>query len=187
MNRWTTVLLSMLVAVFLVVSFTSGALAQESKAFQASLTPKIAVHDPDVMIEGVSLGIWSENPQKAFALGFVSGSTGHSKGFSWSFLVNYADSYSGVHWAPVNYTKMDFTGWQSGMVNITKQGFKGFQSGFVNYAGVMTGLQLGLVNYAKTADSGLQLGLANVISENRWFEDFPNSLAPGFVIANWRF
>ena len=187
MNRWTIALLSMLVAVFLGAGFPSGALAQESKAFQASLTPEVAVHDRDVMIEGVSLGIWSENPQKAFTLGIVSGSTGQSKGFSWSFLVNYADSYSGVHWAPVNYTKMDFTGWQSGVVNITKQDFKGFQSGLVNYAGVMTGLQLGLVNYTETADSGLQLGLANVISENRWFENFPKSLAPAFVIANWRF
>ena len=187
MNRWMTALLSVFVALFMVAGFTSGAVAQESKAFQASFTPNYAVHDRDVMIEGLSIGVWSENPQKAFALGFVSGSTGDSKGFSWSLLANYADNYSGVHWAPVNYTKMNFTGWQSGFVNVTKENFLGFQSGFVNYALTMRGLQLGMVNYAQTANSGLQLGLANVISENKWFTDFPDSLAPAFVFVNWRF
>ncbi|MEF8824112.1 MAG: hypothetical protein V5A74_08385, partial [Desulfohalobiaceae bacterium] len=110
MNRFFTVLVSVSIALFFVVGLTSQAFAQ-SRAFQLSLTPGIALHDRDVMIEGVSLGVWSENPQKSLTLGVVSGSTGDSSGFSWSFLMNYADSYKGVHWAPVNYTKQDFVGW----------------------------------------------------------------------------
>lgn len=186
MNRFFTVLVAVTVAMFFVVGLSSQAVAQ-SRAFQLSLTPGIALHDRDIRIKGVSLGIWSENPQNALTLGFVSGSTGDSSGFSLSFLVNYADSYKGVHWAPVNYTKQDFVGWQSGFVNYTKQRFKGFQSAAVNYAGHLKGLQLGLVNYAETAGSGVQIGLANIIRENRWFRDLPSSVAPGMVIANWRF
>jgi len=186
MNRFFTVLVSVTIALFFVVGLTSQAFAQD-RAFQLSLTPGIALHDRDVRIEGVSLGIWSENPQKSLTLGFVSGSTGDSSGFSWSFLVNYADSYKGVHWAPVNYTKQDFVGWQSGFVNYTEQDFKGFQSAAVNYAGHLKGLQLGLFNYVETASSGVQVGFVNIIRENRWFKDLPSSVAPGMVIANWRF
>ena len=149
----------------------STALA-ESSPFQLSLTPDIAIQDRDTRIEGLSLGIWSENPQEALTLGFVSGSTGESVGFSWSFLLNYADSYKGVHWAPVNYTKDYFFGWQSG---------------FVNYAREFSGLQWGFVNFAETADTGLQIGLVNVIKENAWFKNLPNELAKGMVIVNWRF
>ena len=151
----------------------------EPRIFQASLTPEAALREREVTIEGLTVGIWSENPQRGLALGFVSGSTGKSSGFSWSFVMNYAQSYSGVHWAPVNYTRENFSGWQNGAVNLTQQGFKGFQLGLVNYASQMRGLQLGLVNYAEEVDAGVQLGLANVIRENEWF--------PGMVLVNWRF
>ena len=53
-----------------------------TEAFQASLTPDIAVQDKDTRIEGIALSIWGENEQKAFALGFVNGSTGDSSGLS---------------------------------------------------------------------------------------------------------
>jgi hypothetical protein len=178
----------MLGVLFLLTGFASQAAAGEGKAFQASLTPDIGLHARDVRIEGLSIGVWSENPQNAFTLGFVSGSTGESSGFSWSFLMNYAESYSGVHWAPVNHAKANFVGWQSGLVNFTEQRFKGLQSAFVNYAATLQGLQLGVVNYARTTDvGGVQVGLANVIGENKWFQDFPDSLAPGMVLVNWRF
>lgn len=159
----------------------------EPRAFQASLTPEIALHDRDTRIEGLTLQIWGENPQRALSLGIVSGSTGQSSGFSWSMLANYADSYKGVHWAFVNYTKEDFLGWQSGLINYTGQRLKGVQTGFVNYARNLKGVQLGLINFAETADSGLQLGLGNIISENSWFKEFPNAVAPGMVFVNWRF
>ena len=144
----------------------------ESRPFQLSLTPEIAIQDRNTRIEGLSLGIWSENPQKALTLGIVSGSTGNSVGFSWSFLLNYSDSYKGVHWAPVNYTQDYFFGWQYG---------------FLNYAREFKGLQLGAVNFAETADTGLQVGFVNVINDNKWFKNFPDELAKGMVIVNWRF
>jgi len=186
MNRDVGSFCAVLIALLLVMGLTSQAFA-ESRAFQISLSPDTALHDRDVRIEGLSLGVWSENPQNAFTLGFVSGSTGESTGFSWSLLMNYADSYSGVHWAPVNYAKESFVGWQNGFVNVSEQRFMGLQSGFVNYAAWLQGLQLGLVNYARTADGGVQLGLANVIGENKWFQDFPNAFAPGMILVNWRF
>lgn len=173
---------------FTVLAFSAASSAfGESRPFQASLTPDMAIHDRDVTIEGLSLGIWSENPQKALALGFVNGSTGESKGFSWAFLLNYSDSYKGVHWAAVNYTKQDFLGWQSGFINYTERHIKGAQTGWVNYAGSFKGLQLGLFNFAETAEAGLQLGLINIIPENKWFTEFPEAVAPGMVFFNWRF
>ncbi len=163
------------IAVFVVLSFfllpTSAAFAQ-SKPFQLSLTPDMAIHDSDVRIEGLSLGLWSENPQDALSLGIVSGSSGKSAGFSWSFLLNYADSYKGVHWASVNYTKDYFFGWQGG---------------FLNYAQKLKGLQLGMANFAERVDTGLQIGFVNVISENQWFKQFPDELAKGMVLVNWSF
>ncbi len=159
----------------------------ESHPFQASLTPDIALHDRDVIIEGLTLNIWGENQQRALSLGFINGSSMDSAGFSLGLILNYSDSYKGVHWACVNYTQKNFSGWQGGFVNYTNQYFKGFQSGFLNYARKMTGLQLGLMNFAETVDSGLQIGLLNVISENKWFSDFPYSVAPAMIFVNWRF
>jgi hypothetical protein len=159
----------------------------ESKPIQLSLIPDIAIFDRDTRIEGLTLSIWGENPQTALALGIVNGSTGDSAGFSWGFLLNYADNYKGVQWALVNYAKGDFLGWQSGIINYTAGSAKGLQTGFVNYAGHLTGLQLGFVNYADTATSGVQVGLLNLIPQNQWFTNLPNELAPGMVFVNWRF
>ena len=155
-----------------IIMLATGVAMADSKPIQLSLTPGIAIFDRNTTIEGFSLGIWSENPQKAFALGFANGSTGNSAGFSLGFLLNYADSYKGVQWALVNYTQKNFVGWQSG---------------FVNYAGQLTGLQLGFFNYAAKASSGVQLGVINIIPQNKWFTNFPNELAPGMIIFNWRF
>ena len=170
----------------IIMAAASVAMA-ESKPVQLSLTPEIAIFDRNTTIEGLTLGIWSENPQKAFALGFVNGSSGDSAGFSLGFLFNYADSYKGVQWAPVNYTKVDFVGWQSAIVNYTEGSARGLQTGLVNYAGNLTGLQFGVVNYAATANSGVQIGIINLIPQNEWFTGFPSELAPGMIIVNWRF
>jgi len=157
----------------------------ETKPFQASLTPDIAIYSKDTRIEGVALSIWGENPQSAFALGFVNGSTGDSVGFSWG-LVNYAENYKGVEWAWVNYATGDFVGWQAGIVNYANN-MKGLQWGGVNIAKQMKGLQLGYVNYAEKVSSGVQIGLVNIIPQNEWFKNFPDELAKGMVIVNWRF
>ena len=55
----------------------SGAFAA---GFQASLTPNIAVHDRNTDINGVSIGVWNENPSAKFQwqFGFVNGATGSS-------------------------------------------------------------------------------------------------------------
>jgi hypothetical protein len=159
-----------LVIAVLICLVASSAYA-ESKPFQLSLVPDVAIHSKDTHIKGVTLNIWGQNPQSAFALGFVNGSTGDSKGFSWG-LVNYAESYTGV---------------ESGLVNYATGNFTGVQSGFFNYAVKLKGLQLGAINYAKTAESGVQIGLINIISQNQWFTGFPNELAKGMVFVNWRF
>jgi hypothetical protein len=103
-------------------------------------------------------------------------------------LVNYGDKYTGVQWGIVNYEKGDFLGWQSAAVNYTDGMFTGFQSGWINYAGNLNGFQLGLVNIADQAKAALQIGLVNIIQQNTmWFRELPDALAPGMVIANWRF
>jgi len=154
---------------------------------QLSLTPDIAIVDRAETIKGLTLSIWGENPQRALSLGIANGSTGQSAGVSLGFILNYADDYKGIQWAPVNYTKGDFLGWQAGFVNYTDGVMKGFQSGWVNYAGSLTGLQLGFVNYAKTAETGVQIGLVNLIPSNAWFSELPDELAPGMLFVNWRF
>ncbi len=168
------------------MTIASGAMAG-GKPLQLSLTPDVALHDRSTRIEGLSLGLWSENPQSALALGIVNGSTGQSEGLSWAFILNYADNYKGIHWAPINYTKGDFLGWQGGLVNYTEGRMKGLQTGYVNYAGQLTGLQLGLLNYARTAETGVQVGLVNLLPQNEWFAGLPNELAPGMIFVNWRF
>ena len=159
-----------LIFTLLLCLVATGAYA-ETEPFQLSLVPDVAIHSRDTYIKGVTIGIWSENPQSAFALGFVNGSTGDSSGFSLA-LVNYADNYKGVEWATVNYASGTFTG---------------LQYGFVNYTGKLNGLQLGAVNIAKTADSAIQIGFVNVIQQNEWFTEFPQALAKGMVFVNWRF
>jgi hypothetical protein len=123
-----------------------------------SLIPDVAIQSKTTRIKGVSINIWGENPQNAFALGVVNGSTGNSSGFSLGLIVNYADSY------------------------------KGFQVAPVNYAGRLQGLQLGLVNMAMTAEEGVQIGFINIMSETeKWFSNFPDEVAPGMVFINWRY
>ena len=169
-----------------VVLVASGVMAG-GKPLQVSITPDAALFDRSETIEGLCISLWGENPQSALALGFVNGSTGRSAGLSLALILNYADNYKGLQWAPVNYTKGDFLGWQAGFVNYTEGLMKGLQTGAVNYAGRLTGLQLGVINYAATAETGVQLGLVNLIPQNEWFSGLPDELAPGMVIINWRF
>jgi len=172
------------------VASVAGIKADES-AFQASLTPDIAIHPNTTQINGVALDIWGENPQHSLNLGFVNGSTGDSKGFSWG-LVNYNDSYTGVQWGLVNYSKNSFIGWQGGvffcpcLVNVSKGYFRGFQEGFINVAEDAHGLQFGAFNYTEKLN-GVQIGFINVIQSNGWFDDCPDKLAKGFPIVNWSF
>ncbi len=165
------------------LSVTLGLSAQS--AFQASLTPDIAIHSKSTEIDGLALSIWGENPQHALALGFVNGSTGNSSGLSWG-LVNYADSYSGVAWGLVNVSRTSFTGWQDGFVNFSQGEFLGLQMGGINVTEKMNGLQLGFVNYSENL-RGVQIGFINVAANNPWFTDFPDKLATGFPIVNWSF
>jgi len=165
-----------------------------SEPVQLSLTPDFAIYDRSERIEGVALSIWGENPQSAFALGLVNGSTGDSVGLSVG-LVNYADSYTGCQWSFVNYTQGDFTGWQGGpffgllvsAVNYAGGSMTGLQCGFVNYVGKLNGLQVGFVNVADTAKSGVQIGIVNIMPENEWFTRLPDELAPGMILVNWHF
>jgi hypothetical protein len=152
--------------------------------FQASLTPEIAVHSRDTTIKGITLNIWGENPQTAFALGFVNGSTGQSGGLSMS-LYNYAEDYKGVHWGVVNWSSGKFTGWQHSFLNVANE-FSGLQSGTVNIAKKVSGVQLGFFNYTDELH-GLQLGAINIVKANPWFTEFPDKLAKGFVFVNWSF
>lgn len=158
-----------------------------SKFLQLSLTPDVSIFGRNARIEGLTLGIWSENPQTALALGIVNGSSGQSAGFSAAFILNYADNYRGIEWAPINYVSGDMLGWQGGIVNYAGGSLKGLQSGTVNYAGRLTGLQLGVVNFADSAKTGGQIGLINLMPHNAWFSGLPNELAPGMILINWCF
>ena len=172
----------MIVALGCVVA--AGAFA-EAKPFQASLTPDVAIHSKDTRINGVALSIWGENPQSAFALGFVNGSSGDSKGLSLG-LVNYAENYSGVALSVVNYASGDFIGAQLGFVNHAAN-MKGLQMGAFNCTESLSGLQLGFINYAKTSESGIQLGFINIMDETeKWFSGFPDEVAPAMIFINWR-
>ena len=143
-----------------------------SELFQCSLTPDIALHSRGTRIEGFALSIWGENPQTAFALGFVNGSRGDSVGFSLG-LLNYSENYTGIQWGPINYCSGHYLGWQNGMVNYSKS---------------LKGLQTGFLNYAKSADVGVQIGLINLMAETEeWFSALPNELAPAMIFVNWRF
>lgn len=164
----------------------SQAASMGTSAFQLSLTPDIAIHPRTTEIDGVSLGIWSENPQKSFTLGFVNGSTGDSEGFSVG-LVNYDESYTGVQWGLFNYSSQRFVGWQNAWVNVSRGYFKGFQHGILNVSEEFHGLQLGWVNYADNLNNGVQIGLVNIAVNNPWFTEFPDKLAKGFPFVNWSF
>ncbi len=177
----------------LMVAVVGIALASASfgAGFQLSLVPDVAIHDRDTEINGVSIGVWNENPSPQFQwqFGFVNGATGDSVGVQWFIFLptfyNYAENYTGAQLAFVNYTKGDFVGAQLAAVNIVGGKMKGLQWGTVNYCQDLTGLQLGLVNWAQRSTSGVQIGLANIIPENEWFKD--GDLAKGMIIVNWGF
>ena len=166
--------------------FAFTGIVSADNAFQLSLTPDIAIQPRTEKITAFSLGVWSENPQTSFTLGFVNGSTGDSGGFTWS-LFNYGESYKGVQFAFVNVYKGDVVGWQASSVNVVQGKFEGFQSGAVNFGMQdVTGVQAGVFNYAKNLN-GLQLGVFNWADNNGWFNEFPNKLAKGFPFLNWSF
>lgn len=175
------------------ITLLNGASAQ-TRPFNLSLTPDIAVYDETTEIRGITLSIWGENPQRSFALGLVNGTTGNSAGLAVGIL-NYADSYKGLQWGVVNYTENDFSGWQGGpfagllvsAVNYTGGTMKGVQFGAVNMAENLTGLQAGIVNYTGGSGPGVQVGLVNLMPQNVWFDELPDELAPVMVIVNWRF
>jgi hypothetical protein len=174
--------------ILIISVFVAAAIAvrPDDSAFQASLTPSMAIHPKSTQINGLSLSIWGENPQKGAALGFVNGSTDESKGFSWG-LYNYDESYTGVQWAIANYSEKSFIGWQYSFVNYDQGYFKGLEWGFVNVAQETHGVQLGAFNYAEDLDGGIQIGFINFASNNEWFSKFPDQLAKGFVFVNWSF
>jgi len=153
--------------------FSTGALA-ETKGFQLSLIPDIAVQPKTTQIEGITFGLWNENPQNALALGIVNGSTGNSSGLTLSFLLNYSDNYRGAQLAYI--------------ANWVKGEMKGLQWAAFNYASRLHGLQLGFINYAETSDKGVQLGFVNIMNETqKWFGNLPDEVAPAMVFVNWRF
>lgn len=165
-----------------------AATAAQSAPLQLALTPDLAIYGRTEPINGLALQIWGENPQHALALGIVNGSTGDSAGFSLALVLNYAENYKGVQWAPINQVRVDMVGWQGGFINYTGGYLQGVQTGFLNYAGRLRGLQLGLINLADTASSGVQIGLINVINQNKnWFTGLPDELAPAMVFVNWSF
>jgi hypothetical protein len=174
----TTLIISVFVAGAMVVR-------ADDAAFQASLTPSVAIHPSSTQIDGLSLSIWGENPQRGVALGFVNGSTDESKGLTWG-LYNYDESYTGVQLGLVNYSAKSFTGVQLGTVNFNQGYFKGVEWGMVNISQETHGVQLGTFNYAEQL-SGVQVGLINIASNNEWFSGFPDQLAKGFVFVNWSF
>jgi len=166
----------------------------ETRPFNLSLTPDVSVYGRNATIEGMTLSIWGQNPQKSFALGLVNGTADHSVGFSLGIL-NYADYYKGLQLGLVNYTKEDSTGFLGGFFGFIFSGFnytggtmRGLYTGVVNYAGRLKGLELGIVNYVDESDSGFQIGLLNIIHNNKsWFSNFPSELAPWMILVNWRF
>ena len=165
---------------------TFTGMAADTTPFQLSLVPQVALFPRTTQVNGLSFGIWNENPQYSLELGFVNGNTGDSRGVSLG-IVNYSlDDYMGIQWGAVNFCRHDFTGLQDGDVNVCLGQFTGLQYGYVNYAHEFCGLQLGAVNYTDNL-RGVQLGLINVAMNNPWFTEFPNKLATGFPIFNWSF
>ncbi len=161
-----------LLLVLICCLFATGAYA-ETKAFQMSLIPDIAIQPSTTHIKGVSLNIWGENPQDGIALGFVNGSTGSSSGISLGFLANYTETYRGAQLGLVNYSSVKMTG---------------LQWGAFNYAENLHGLQLGFVNFAAASDKGLQVGFVNIMKNTKeWLSNFPEEIAPVMVLVNWRF
>ncbi len=168
----------------LLIIFTSPLLAQSP--FQLSLTPDVALHPRTEKIEGLSIGIWAENPHKAVAFGVAQGARGDSSGLSIALLINYAESYKGIQWAPANIASGNYTGWQTGIINYTEGDLKGLQTGTVNYAKNLTGIQFGFFNYAEHVERGIQIGTINIMPENVFLSNLPEELSPVMVFVNWK-
>ena len=172
--------------VCLAVAVVSTGVMADTKPFNLSLTPNVAVYPRTDTIEGLTLSVWGENQQTSLALGIANGTVGNSAGLDWGWILNYADNFKGIQWAMINYTKSSFLGWQSGFIDYTNDTMMGLQAGVVNYAGKVTGLEFGIVNYTDDVDAGLQIGIVNIIRSNKsWFGDLPNSLAPAMIFVNW--
>ena len=171
---------------FFGTTFTASAV-EKTKPINLSLVPDIAIYKRTQKIEGFTLSIWGENETRGLGIGIVNGTRGDSVGLSWG-IVNYADKFTGAQIGAVNWAKKNFVGFQGGLVNCAVGPMTGFQWGAVNYAEKMKGLQLGFVNYAQTAESGVQVGFVNVIPETKgFFTEFPKTVAPFMILANWRF
>ncbi len=156
-------------------------------AFQASLTPDIALVEQGSLVEGLALNIWGDNEVRGINLGFVNQQSGNSLGFTWSFFGGTVENYKGVIFGGLfTQSTGDVVGWQSAAINLNQGSMKGLQTGLLNYSQNMTGLQLGFVNYAKQMH-GVQIGLANIVEENPWFDAFPEKLAFAFPVVNWSF
>lgn len=153
--------------------FATSAFAKSS-SLQLSLVPDVALEPRTTFINGASIGIWSENPQTAFTLGIVNGSTGDSSGLTLGLLGNYAENYRGVQLA-----------W---LANYASGTLSGVQWSAFNYAGRLNGLQIGFLNYSEASDQGVQIGLINIMNDTQqWFSNLPNEVAPAMVFVNWRF
>ncbi|MFU8848606.1 MAG: LA_2272 family surface repeat-containing protein [Opitutales bacterium] len=171
-------------------ALTATALApvsQAESAFQASLTPEIALVEQGALVKGLALNIWGDNQVRGINLGFVNQQSRDSLGFTWSFLGGTVENYKGVIFGGFfTQSTGDVVGWQAALVNLNQGSMTGLQTGFLNYSQNMTGLQLGFINYAKQMH-GVQIGLANIVEENPWFDAFPEKLAYGFPFVNWSF
>ena len=173
-----------LILVALVVA-ASVARAEEA-GFQLSLTPDVALHSTFTTIRGVSLGVWSENPQTSLTLGIINGSREQSSGFSLALGLNYAENYRGVQWGLVNVSRSTFVGWQGAAINYSQGQFEGLQTAFINVAEDVNGVQFGGLNYAERL-RGVQIGFLNIVRDNGWFDQMPDKLAKAFPFVNWSF
>ena len=153
LTKITTICLVLVAAVF---ANASEKYSAEEKAFQASLTPHLAIYDRTEKIAGLTLSIWGENPQQSAAFGFVNGCTGKSMGACFG-LVNYAESYKGAQFSFFNTDDL-LNGIQFGILNYTKKSRNAFQFGIINI----------------------------IDDNKEWFDDFPHSLAPVMIFVNWR-
>ena len=57
----------------IVMAETKPVSTPETRPFNLSLTPDVSIYGRNAMIEGMTLSLWGENPQKSFALGLVNG------------------------------------------------------------------------------------------------------------------
>ena len=97
----------------IILCFFSTAAFAETRSFQLSLVPDVSIHPKTTQIDGLIIGLWTENPQNAFSLGLVNGSTGDSSGLSLGLLANYPENYRGAQIAGfVNYAKGEMRGFQ---------------------------------------------------------------------------